>query len=500
MTTQAQTTLGALQGAEDDGAIVFRGVPFAKPPVGALRWRQPEPLEPWTGVRDATEFGASAMQRVLPGDLGDLIGIPLQEISEDCLYLNIWTPALDGRKRSVMVWIHGGGNTVGSGTQPRIDGRRLALAGDVVVVTTNYRLGAFGFLHAPVLGAYGNEALLDQAAALFWVRREIAAFGGDPENVTVFGQSAGGFDIAHLMAMPSAAGAFDKAVPMSGSLIRTIRKEEARGVAEQFFTQFRAVDEPERLRDVPAEEILEYQVELTGGRLGGVRFGPTADGYALGMDAEARVGAGIQTRGIPLLIGHTRDEFAVFTETNEAFAEFGEDDLFGAAALQFGVRTAEGIDCYRSARAERGEPTDPRSIYTALMTDAMFRIPAIATAEAQARHTPDVWFYRFDYPSPAYDGRLGACHSLDIPFIWGTYDVENMRRFCGDGPQLAELSETMMSTWLSFAKTGNPNWEGIPDWPRYTAETRSVMSLGLAPSVEQDPAAAEREFWQSLAM
>ena len=498
MTTQAQTTLGALQGAEDDGAIVFRGVPFAKPPVGALRWRQPEPLEPWTGVRDATEFGASAMQRVLPGDLGDLIGIPLQEISEDCLYLNIWTPALDGRKRPVMVWIHGGGNTVGSGTQPRIDGRRLALAGDVVVVTTNYRLGAFGFLHAPVLGAYGNEALLDQAAALFWVRREIAAFGGDPENVTVFGQSAGGFDIAHLMAMPSAAGAFDKAVPMSGSLIRTIRKEEARGVAEQFFTQFRAVDEPERLRDVPAEEILEYQVELTGGGLGGVRFGPTADGYALGMDAEARIGAGIQTRGMPLLIGHTRDEFAVFTETNEAFAEFGEDDLFGAAALQFGVRTAEGIDCYRSARAERGEPTDPRSIYTALMTDAMFRIPAIATAEAQARHTPDVWFYRFDYPSPAYDGRLGACHSLDIPFIWGTYDAENMRRFCGDGPQLAELSETMMSTWLSFAKTGNPNWEGIPDWPRYEAEARAVMSLGLTPQVEQDPASQERAFWQSL--
>ncbi len=500
MTTQAQTTLGALQGVEDDGAIVFRGVPFAKPPVGALRWRQPEPLEPWTGVRDATEFGASAMQRVLPGDLGDLIGIPLQEISEDCLYLNIWTPALDGRKRPVMVWIHGGGNTVGSGTQPRIDGRRLALAGDVVVVTTNYRLGAFGFLHAPVLGAYGNEALLDQAAALFWVRREIAAFGGDPENVTVFGQSAGGFDIAHLMAMPSAAGAFDKAVPMSGSLIRTIRKEEARGVAEQFFTQFRAVDEPERLRDVPAKEILEYQVELTGGGLGGVRFGPTADGYALGMDAEARIGAGIQTQGMPLLIGHTRDEFAVFTETNEAFAEFGEDDLFGAAALQFGVRTAEGIDCYRSARAERGEPTDPRSIYTALMTDAMFRIPAIATAEAQARHTRDVWFYRFDYPSPAYDGRLGACHSLDIPFIWGTYDAENMRRFCGDGPQLAELSETMMSTWLAFAKTGDPNWEGIPDWPRYEAEARAVMSLGLTPSVEQDPGAAEREFWQSLAM
>ena len=159
------------------------------------------------------------MQRALPGDVGDLIGIPAQTIGEDCLYLNIWTPALDDAKRPVMVWIHGGGNVVGSGTQPRIDGRQLALSGDVVVVTLNYRMGAFGFLHAPVLGAYGNEGLLDQIAALFWVRQEIGSFGGNPADVTVFGQSAGGFDIAHLMAMPSAAGAFDKAIPMSGSLI-----------------------------------------------------------------------------------------------------------------------------------------------------------------------------------------------------------------------------------------------------------------------------------------
>ena len=496
--TLAETSLGGLRGAEDEGVVVFRGVPFAKAPVGELRWRQPEPLDPWSGVRDASEFGASAIQRPLPGDLGDLIGIPLQEISEDCLYLNIWTPALDDAKRPVMVWIHGGGNTVGSGTQPRIDGRRLAVSGDVVVVTINYRLGAFGFLHAPVLGAYGNEGLLDQAAALFWVRREIAAFGGDPQNVTVFGQSAGGFDIAHLMAMPSAAGAFDKAVPMSGSLIRTIGKDEARETTEKFLIRFRAVDDPERLRDVPAEEILEYQLELTGGGLGGVRFGPTADGYALGLDAEARIGAGIQTRGMPLLIGHTRDEFAIFTETNEAFAEFGEDDLYGAAALQFGMRTAEGLDCYRTARTERGEPTDPRSLYTALMTDAMFRIPAVATAEAQARHTPDVWFYRFDHPSPAYDGRLGACHSLDIPFIWGTYEAENMRRFCGDDARLAELSGMMMATWLSFAKSGDPNNEALPEWPRYDAESRAVMLLGLSPRVERDPGAAERRFWQSL--
>lgn len=498
MAVIADTTLGRLRGDEDGGAVVFRGVPFAKPPLGELRWRQPEPLEPWTDTRDATSFGPSAVQRVLPGDLGDLIGIPAQEISEDCLYLNVWTPALDGAKRPVMVWIHGGGNVVGSGSQPRIDGRRLALSGDVVVITLNYRLGAFGFLHAPVLGAYGNEGLLDQIAALFWVRREIAAFGGDPEDVTVFGQSAGGFDIAHLMAMPSAAGAFDKAIPMSGSLISTIRKGEARSVTERFLLQFRAVDEPERLRAVPADELLEYQVELSGGGLAGVRFGPTADGYSLGLDAEARIGAGIQTRGMPLLIGHTRDEFAIFTETNDAFANFDDDALLVAAAPQFGARTAEGIDRYREARAARGEATDALSVYSALMTDSMFRFPAIKTAEAQGRHTPDVWSYRFDYPSPAYGGRLGSCHSLDIPFVWGTYEAENMRRFCGEGPELAELSATMMGTWLSFAKTGNPNWSGLPDWPAYRTDNRAVMSLGPAPAVEFAPNEPERRFWAEL--
>ena len=495
---EATTTLGKLAGAEDDGVVVFRGVPFAKPPVGPLRWRPPEPLDPWNGVRDATEICPSAMQRVLPGDLGTLIGIPSQQIDEDCLYLNVWTPALDGAKRPVMVWIHGGGNVVGSGTQPRINGRHLALAGDVVVVTLNYRLGAFGFLHMPVLGAYGNEGLLDQIAALFWVRREIEAFGGDPANVTVFGQSAGGFDIAHLMAMPAATGAFDKAIPMSGSLIQTISKQEARKTAERFSARFNADADPERLRGVPAEDLLDFQVELAGGGPARVRFGPTGDGFSLGMDAEKRIGAGIQTKGMPLLIGHTRDEYNLFTATSEAFADFGADALLSAAAGVFGFRAAEAIDKYRAARDARGEPTAPLDLWNAIMTDSMFRIPAIRTALAQARHTPNVWMYRFDYPSPAYEGRLGSCHSLDIPFIWGTYEVENMREFCGQGDGLAELGGAMMHTWLAFAKTGDPGNERLPEWPRYEPERRSVMTLDHRCAVQDSPADAEREFWDSL--
>ena len=501
MPPQVTTSLGTLQGVKDDGCVVFRGVPFAQPPTGELRWRPPEPADAWDGVRDATDFSASAMQRHLPGDVGDLIGIPAQTQSEDCLYLNIWTPACDDRKRPVMVWIHGGGNTVGSGTQPRIDGRNLALTGDVVVVTLNYRLGVFGWLHAPILGAYGNEGLLDQTAALFWVRREIEAFGGDPENVTVFGQSAGGFDIAHLMAMPAATDAFDKAIPMSGSLIPTITKVEARDVAERFLLRFGGWDDPERMRRVVASDLLDYQVELTGGGLGGARFGPVADGYSLGLDAEARIGAGIQTRDMPMLIGHTRDEFNLFTATRDGAEQMSDNDLLAAATAPFGgMRAAEGVDRYRRAREARGESTDNFSVWNAIMTDSMFRIPAVRTAEAQSRHTREVWSYRFDYPSPAYDGRLGSCHSLDIPFIWGTYEAENMKRFCGDAsPELASLSETMMRTYLAFARTGNPNNERLPDWPTYDASDRAVMTLNHHCEVVNAPADEEREFWASLA-
>lgn len=501
MAPQVTTTLGKLQGAEDDGCAVFRGVPFAQPPVGELRWRPPEPLDPWNEIRDATEFSASAMQRQLGGDVGDLIGIPAQTQSEDCLYLNIWTPACDRHKRPVMVWIHGGGNVVGSGTQPRIDGRRLAMTGDVVVVTLNYRLGVFGWMHAPILGAYGNEGLLDQTAALFWVRREIEAFGGDPNNVTVFGQSAGGFDIAHLMAMPAATGAFDKAIPMSGSLIETISKVEARNVAEKFMLRFGGWDDAERMRSVSADDLLDYQVELTGGGLGGARFGPVADGYSLGLDAEVRIGAGIQTKGMPMLIGHTKDEFNLFTSARSDTQNMSDNDLLAAATAPFGgMRAAEGIDRYQRARDVRGEATDNLSVWNAIMTDSMFRIPAVRTAEAQSRHTESVWSYRFDYPSPAYDGALGSCHSLDIPFIWGTYEAENMRRFCGEAtPELAALSETMMETYLSFAKTGNPNNEHLPEWPTYDTDDRAVMTLNHDCEVVNAPGDEERDFWASLA-
>lgn len=495
MKTTVSTTAGELRGREDHGVTNFKGIAFAAPPVGDLRWREPQAVAPWRGVRDAQAFGPCAIQSTIPGDVGQLIGIHTGEISEDCLYLNVWTPAPDDGRRPVMVWIHGGGNTVGAGSQPRVNGEHLARQGDVVVVTTNYRLGALGFLHSPELGASGNEALLDQLAALRWVKREIASFGGDPDNVTVFGQSAGGFDIAQLMGMPRAERAFDKAIPMSGSLTAQVSREQAQATADRFAEKFGGFD---ALRDVSADEIHDYQIALGSDRENPARFAPVRDGKVLIDDAAVNIGTGLNTRGMPLLIGHTRDESTLFTAFNESLAKMDDARLTEMAATHFDDRAAEAVAVYRQARSAAGLEASAFDIWAAMSTDNMFRIPAIRTAELHSRHTPDTWFYVFDYASPARDGRLGACHSLDIPFVWGTYALEDMQRFCGTGPAVSALNERVMSSYLAFARHGDPANEALPAWPRYSAEARNTMHFDLECRIEDGPLDEIRALWASL--
>lgn len=487
-----ETSRGIVRGAALDGVTVFKGIPFAAPPVGDLRWRAPQEPGAWTGVRDATEFGSSAMQNSL-GEMGEMIGVAGGPQSEDCLYLNIWTPGADERNRPVMVWIHGGGNTVGSGSQPRVNGESLARHGDVVVVTFNYRLGAFGFLHAPELGATGNEALLDQVAALRWVRKEISAFGGDPSNVTVFGQSAGGFDIAQLLAMPAAEGCFDKAIPMSGSLRPPTPAEKAHDVAKRFAERFGGF---ERLRDTAAEELLAYQGELTAS--GGWQVGPVLDGDVIAEEASVAIGEGRFTKGMPLIVGTCRDEWGLWTGLDERMTNLDDEGLRKLASRLFGERTDEAIEVYRTAREARGEDVVAVAVWRAMMTDAMFRMPGIRTAELHSAHTAETWMYLFDYESPAADGRLGACHSLDIPFIWGTYGAENMPRFCGTGAEVEALSTVMMDTYLAFARHGNPNNPSLPEWDTYNVTDRLTMRLGTDPFVDTAPGDAERHFWANL--
>ena len=488
-----ETSYGRLRGTQRDGVAVFKGIPFAKPPVGDLRWRAPVPPEPWPGVREALEFGACAIQSTIPGDVGELIGIATGDTSEDCLYLNVWTPGCDAAKRPVMVWIHGGGNTVGSGSQPRVNGEHLARIGDVVVVTVNYRLGALGFLHAPALGATGNEALLDQLAALRWVRSEIGAFGGDPANVTVFGQSAGGFDIAQLMAMPAAADSFDKAVPMSGSLIPQVAAADAEATAAALADEL-ADGDFERLRTVPAEDILAAQ-----SRMAGARWGPTRDGEVLAEDAEVVLREGRYTRDMPLLIGHTRDESTLFTLFNERLAAMDRAALVELAREPFAERAEAAVACYEADRQAAGLRVGAPDIWAAISTDRMFRLPAIRAAEAHAAHTGTVWMYRFDRESPARDGRLQACHSLDIPFVWGTYELPAMQRFCGTGESVRRLSARVMASYLAFARHGDPNNDLVPDWPVYEPTRRATMLFDDEVRVADAPLDGIRAFWADAA-
>lgn len=469
---------GELVGREDNGICRFLGIPFAAPPVGDLRWRPPSPVSPWQGQKDAGEFGCSAPQAPA-GGLQKLIGISGGPTSEDCLYLNVWTPAADGARRPVLFWIHGGANTVGSGAQPRINGEHLARRGDVVVVTFNYRLGAFGFLHSPELGASGNEALLDQVAALEWVQKHIEHFGGDPDNVTAFGQSAGGFDLVALMGMAKARGLFHKAGPMSGSLGVPKPVAEAMVTTDALAGHFGGL---EKLRGVRAEDVLAWQLSQPYG------YGAVADDEYIDAPLADVIGEGRYTRSIPLLIGTCEHEAALWTAMSDKLKSMTPDSL----REQVSKLDAGDTDTLVAAYELPGR--SPTQTWTAIMTDRMFRLPAIATADLHRTHTPAVWFYLFDYQSPALGGQLGSVHSLDIPFTFGTLTAEGMDEFCGAGPAVNQLSSQVMDMWIAFAVNGSPQHENLPAWPTY-GDSRSTMRLGLDTRVEDDPLSAQRKVW-----
>ncbi|MFN0148272.1 MAG: carboxylesterase/lipase family protein, partial [Dehalococcoidia bacterium] len=426
--TIVSTTAGHLRGAAEGALHVFRGIPFAKPPVGDLRFRAPQPPEPWTGVRDALAFRPAALQVASP--VGAALAMDIDATDEDCLYLNVWTPSPEGR-RPVMVWVHGGAFVIGSGSQPLYDGSGLAARGDVVVVTLNYRLGLFGFLHGKTLcgdalDSTGNEAILDQVAALRWVRDEIAAFGGDPDNVTVFGESAGAISVAALLGMPAARGLFQKAILESGSANLVATATAASETAAKILAHFGLEPaEAHRLRAIPAADLLEAQTAVTP-RTSGVAYGPVIDGDVLPRSPFDAVAAG-ETRGVALLGGTTMDELKLFAFMDPGVFQLDEDGLQARIEAVLPGRGAAAIATYRSAREGRGEPVTPFETYEAIMTDNAMRYPVNRLLELQAAHTPQVYAYLFTHPSPSLGGMLGACHAIDLPFVFGTYGLEAMK-------------------------------------------------------------------------
>ena len=511
MSAIVETRCGKLQGVDENGLTVFRGVPYARPPVGVLRLRAPRPPEPWAGVRDASRLGCSAWQNA--SVLGPMIGFDVGEMSEDCLFLNIWTPACDGARRPVLVWIHGGAFILGSSSQSLYDGATMARRGDVVVVTLNYRLGSLGFLHlrdvcGDALPATGNEGILDQIAALAWVRDEIAAFGGDPGNVTLFGESAGSISVATLLGTPRAQGLFRRAILQSGAANFVASREQAALVTDTFLRALDLTPSPHvarALQEMPAAKMMGAQQQTflaLQARTRGLPFAPTLDGEVLPRHPFEAIRDG-SAKDVAVLVGTNLDEMKLFGLMDPEARTLDDAKLLKRCERAIpgnnpaGVSRARvAIDTYCRARAGRGEPTAPPDLWFAIDSDRAFRYPAMLLAEMQRTHQPHTYAYLFTWPSPFLEGVLGACHALELPFVFGTLADPLLANFSGSGPGADALAERIQDAWLAFARVSDPAHPGIGSWPAYDAERRATMLLGCECRVENAPREEERQVWE----
>jgi len=478
---QVKTTGGLIQGiSAADGAVrVFNGIPYAAPPIGELRWQAPQPAAPWEGIRDASKPGPACMQGKVFGD------IVLPDLSEDCLTLNIHTPARAASDRlPVMVWIHGGGFQAGGGAEPRHDGVALARKG-IVLVTFNYRLGVFGFLSNPELtresgrGASGNYGMLDQVAALRWVRDNVAAFGGDPGNVTIFGESAGSFAVSALVASPLARGLFHKAIGESGAFFTggsgplataSLAESEQRGVT---FAASAGADSLAALRAQPARAILSAAAKSKAW------FSPGIDGYFLTEPVHDVYAAGRQSQ-VPLLAGWNADEIrstVTLSPQKPTVRSFTED-----IRKRFGEYADAILKAYPS-----GSDAEALESAAALASDMFIGYATWKWIEMQAQSgRVPVYRYSFDRKLPVPAGHtvngvpatardIGARHAGEIEYVFGTLEI-SLPKVPWE-PADRVLSESMTAYWANFARTGDPNGPGLPVWPRYDTNSRRVLHL-----------------------
>jgi para-nitrobenzyl esterase len=496
-------TQGRLRGVWREDLWSFSGIPYGRAPVGTLRWRPPLEAESWDEVRDASTFGPIAPQSAaVPGITSPSDPAASEPHSEDCLSLNVWTPELPdaptvepGRGRPVMVFIHGGGFTSGSGSVFLYRGGNLVRNGDAVVVTINYRLGALGFLgHRDLAdpdGLVGNWGIHDQVAALRWVRDNIAAFGGDPGSVTIFGESAGGFSVATLLGIPAAAGLFHRAVVQSGGAhVHSVEDGER---SAQRLAAMLGIGSctRESLERVPATELVAATEELGKRRpdpgMIPLPFLPIVDGVLLPDHPLAAVAQGAAA-GIDLLIGTNRDELTLFGLGNPALMALDEEGVErwvdNAVPDMSG---AEVIDAYRAARQARGESIEASDAWVAIGTDIVFRWPSLQLAAAHVARGSRAYVYLFDWESPAFGGILGSCHALELPFVFGAVHLPVVQVFSGAGPAVENLSMQMQQAWLAFAATGDPAHERIGSWRQWDPAVRATMIFGADTRLERAP-------------
>ncbi|MFD8274134.1 carboxylesterase/lipase family protein [Streptomyces flaveolus] len=487
-----RTATGAVRGRREDALTVFRGIPFAEPPVGDARFAAPRPARPWDGIRDAFAFGPPP-----PQDLGLVgqAGAPGAPEGDDWLTVNVWTPEPDpAAHRPVMVWIYGGAYKLGHAGSPGYDARRLAEDGDLVVVTFNYRVGMEGFAHLE--GAPANRGLLDQVAALEWVRDNIAAFGGDPDQVTVFGESAGAGSLAALLAMPRAAGLFRRAIAQSvpGTFFSdALARDVAGALAAEAGLRPTVADlsavAPDRL--VAAGQTLAAKMLQHVDRWG--RAAPTVTPYSPVVDGEVlpvtpwQALASGASRDIDLIVGHNRDEFRLFSSM--AGTSDRITDERAASALRMFAPGPDGERTYRAAFPD----ASPGELYERVQTDWLFAMPSLRLAEAHLAGGGRSYVYELTWPAPGNGGALGACHALDLPLLFGTFDADmGVLLFAGaePSPEALALSARFRASWTAFARTGDPGW------PAYDTGRRLVQVLDAEPAVVPYPEETSRRLWE----
>ncbi len=488
-----QTSYGMVQGAQEGTISSWKGIPYARPPLGERRFRPPQPPEAWPGVLQTTHFGPMAMQPPsMPAEL-----LRRLSMSEDCLTLNIWSPGADAQLRPVLVWLHGGGWLIGSGRLH--DGTSLAALGDVVVVTLNYRLGPFGFLHLAELGgegyaASGNCGLLDQVAALQWVQDNITAFGGDPHRVTVFGESAGAMSIGTLLALPAAQGLFQQAILQSGTVGPIRRSTEATTLARTFLKILDVSPEDlSPLEHISAERLVEAASALpdwqgTTGAGDMIHFAPVIDGVILPQPPLQAIASGV-AKHIPIIVGTTKDECLFYPFADPTWREADDETLLRRVKQQVGAPWPSVAPFYLGDHSDE-QPLLKRLL--SLLTFDQFIFPAIQLAEAQVSQGAPVWAYRFDWHSPLFGG---AAHTLDRIFVWNLAENPTIQHMTGDAPERVQLAQHMQRAWIAFARTGKPTIPELPTWPRYDLEQRATMLFNRESTVQNDPNARTRQIW-----
>jgi para-nitrobenzyl esterase len=493
----ADTTSGKVQGMNIGGIKTFKGIPYGASTGGKNRYMPPQKPASWTGVRDAFEFGQISPQTMADtrGDYAALIDWDFQPggMGEDCLALNVWTPALkDGGKRPVLVSFHGGGFATGSGNAIGYSGEPLARFGNVVVVTVNHRLASLGYLHLADLGAppefarAGVVGVMDLVASLEWVRDNIENFGGDPNSVMIFGQSGGGAKTSVLMGMPSAKGLFHRAGVQSGSLLKVASREAATASAEKLLKQL-GIDKT-RIADIQKvswEQILDAQAAVSGVGPGGP-FTPVLDGTVIPQNPFDPTASAISA-DVPMIISTTLDE-AALALTNFDLDEAG---LKAVASRMLSDKADRVLALYRKTYPN----ASPYLIQARIVTDRGFRANAYKQAERKAAlGKAPAYFYLFTWPCPGYNGKFGAVHGTDVALVFHAY----RGAINGGGTDAKALADKMAGMWVAFAKTGDPNVAAIPKWQTYDAQNRATMIFDNNTRAENDPRKEFRQLWEEL--